>query len=117
MIIKKHNTCSKSKKNNKGKGKEGNELTGVNRNKEEFDGGIEVLNNNGPKPWVNFEIKDKGQPGHVNKNQSALGSLGKSNDTMKQQFTMIQKGIEDLGKRLAILENKEQQKKLHSNES
>src|SRR6266487_4297381 len=110
MIVKKHNTHSKSKKNNKGKGKEGNELTGVNRNKEGFDGGIEVLNNNGPEPWINFEIKDKGQPDHVTENLSPSGGLSESNNTMRQQLAVIQKGIEDLGKRLAILENKEQQK-------
>jgi hypothetical protein len=116
---KKHNTCSNLKKNNKGKGKERNKLTKVNKNEEGFNSRIEILNtNNEPEFWINFEIKKKkrGQSDYINKNQSSSRSSSKLNDTTKQQLDVIQKKIQDLGKRLTIHKNKKQHKEWYPNE-
>ena len=101
----------------KGKGKEGNILTGVSGSGEGLNGDTGFLNtNNGPEPWVNFENRGD-QSSHVSEDQPLSGSSIESNDTTKQQLDSIQKGIQDLGKRLAILENKVQQRELHPNET
>ena len=65
MSLKLHNTRSKTRRNNKGKGKEGNALTGVSGSGEGLNGDTGFLNtNNGPEPWVNFENRGN-QSSHV----------------------------------------------------